>query len=206
MDGVISDTNHLHSSVESSILASYGIELQPKEIIKRFAGVSDNEMFSKVFSEAGKGEPDMHSISSKKWKRMLKPEPGEIVAIPGTLEFIALLREREIPVAVASASSLAFIRLVLSTLGITDIFDAVVSADEVEHGKPAPDVFLLAAKQLDMRPETCVVVEDGISGMIAAQAARMQCVALLTHLTAEECPAEIAVHNLMDLDLKTIGL
>ncbi len=206
MDGVISDTNYLHSSVESAILAGYGIELQPKEIVKRFAGVSDNEMFSEVFSEAGKGKPDMSSIASRKWERMLNPQPGEIVAIPGTVEFILTLQQQSIPMAVASASSMAFINLVLSTLKLTNVFHTLVSADEVVHGKPAPDVFLLAAERLGALPETCVVIEDGVSGMIAAQAAGMQCVGLLTHLTAEECPTNLVISNLRDLPLERIGL
>ena len=206
MDGVISNTQKLHSNVESSILHGYGIPLSPEAITKRYAGVPDHVMLREMSAEIGIPMPDTNDFDKKKWGRMLHPEPGDLDPMPGALEFIKLLRKKNIPLAVASGSSMPFIELVISTLGIRDCFETLVSSDEVENGKPSPDIFLLAAGRLGIEPSACVVIEDGLSGMIGAKAAGMECVALLSHLTAKECPTDICVNSLTDLDLKSIGL
>ncbi|RJQ33418.1 HAD family phosphatase [Candidatus Parcubacteria bacterium] len=190
MDGVISDTQILHSRIESEILRDYKINLAPEELTRRFAGVADVEMFTKIFSEAGRPAPDIQKIIEAKYLRMISPEVS-VPEIPGTREFIMQLRKMRIPLALASGSSLAFIRFVLQNLGLDDCFGAVASSDEVENGKPAPDVFLLAAQRIGAGPATTLVIEDGASGMIAAEKAGMHCIALLTHLRADECPSSV---------------
>ena len=83
------------------------------------------------------------------------------------------LRARGVPVAVASSSFRDRLHRTLSRAGLLDAFDAVVAGDEVEHGKPAPDMFLLAAERLGVEPAACVVVEDSPPGVQAGLAAGM---------------------------------
>lgn len=206
MDGVISDTQKLHSTVECAILAEHGIPLDPDECARRFAGVSDNEFLTQVAGEAGKPIPDFEEFARRKYGRMLAPQEGDITEIPGTRACIELLHERGIPLAVASGSTMRFIELVIGTLGLKSYFKTLVSTDEVSRGKPAPDIFLLAAERLGVAPDTCIVIEDGINGLVAARAAGMKTIGLLTHLKAEECPADIIVSNLEEVDWKAIGL
>ena len=125
---------------------------------------------------------------------------GEFVGIPGTLACIKQLHSR-IPLAVASASRLPVIDLVLSTLKIKDKFTALTSSREVKNGKPAPDVFLLAAQRLNASPSTCVVVEDGISGMLGARAAGMRCIALVSDDNTDY-PADLIVRDLREVQLE----
>jgi HAD superfamily hydrolase (TIGR01509 family) len=83
------------------------------------------------------------------------------------------LRERGIPVGVASSSPRERLERTLRRAGLLDAFDVVVAGDEVEHGKPAPDMFLLAAERLGVPPEKCIVIEDSPPGVQAGLAAGM---------------------------------
>ncbi|MFC7439748.1 HAD family hydrolase [Laceyella putida] len=93
-------------------------------------------------------------------------------------KFLDLLKGAGYPLAVASGSSAAIIGSVLKQTGLQTYFDVVLSSEEVPRGKPAPDVFLEAAKRLGVAPEHCVVMEDSQYGVEAAKAAGMGCVAI----------------------------
>jgi beta-phosphoglucomutase-like phosphatase (HAD superfamily) len=98
---------------------------------------------------------------------------------PGVLalhEVVAFARERAsagFPVSVASGGDATTVRQTLRTIGVSDLFPVVVTAEEVEHGKPAPDLFLLAAKRMGVAPERCLVFEDSLLGIEAAERAGM---------------------------------
>jgi HAD superfamily hydrolase (TIGR01509 family) len=98
---------------------------------------------------------------------------------PGVLaldEVVAFARARAaagFPVSVASGGDAATVRQTLRTIGVADVFKIVVTAEEVEHGKPAPDLFLLAAERMGVAPEQCLVFEDSPLGILAAERAGM---------------------------------
>ena len=98
---------------------------------------------------------------------------------PGVLaldEVVAFARARAaagFPVTVASGGDAATVRQTLRTIGVADVFKIVVTAEEVEHGKPAPDLFLLAAQRMGVAPEQCLVFEDSPLGILAAERAGM---------------------------------
>lgn len=92
--------------------------------------------------------------------------------IPGAVETVRRLAGT-VPLAVASSAHPAVIRAVLAATGLAEAFDVVVSSDEVEHGKPDPDVYLEAARRLGVDPAGCVVVEDSLNGVLAARRAGM---------------------------------
>lgn len=92
--------------------------------------------------------------------------------IPGAVETVRRLAGT-VPLAVASSAHPAVIEAALAATGLADAFDVVVSSDEVEHGKPEPDVYLEAARRLGVDPAGCVVVEDSLNGVLAARRAGM---------------------------------
>ena len=106
--------------------------------------------------------------------------------------------------AIASASRLEFIKKVVDALMLRDFFNVLVSSDEVQNGKPAPDAFLLAAERLGIAPTDCIVIEDGISGMIGAQKAGMKCVGLLSHVRKEDSPADLNVYDMHELSVQRL--
>ena len=204
MDGVISDTQKIHSRVEEELLGEYGVHMSAAEITRKFSGVSGREMFSDIFKDAKKNAIEIDEIIEKKWQRMQHLTRGRITSIPGVGELINALRGARIRLSVASASRTEFIEFVLSELGFSNKFDAISSSTEVEKGKPDPAVFFLSAQRLGVRPEECVVIEDGIQGMIGARRAGMKCVGLVPIESKEIYPADLLVKSFADLSVETI--
>ena len=102
-----------------------------------------------------------------------------VAPIAETVEFARSLGPGA-PVAIATGSLIEGARMTLKSAGIEDLFSIIVTPAEVQHGKPAPDLFLLAAKRLGVAPERCVVFEDAEPGIQAARAAGMDCVRVST--------------------------
>jgi HAD superfamily hydrolase (TIGR01509 family) len=98
---------------------------------------------------------------------------SELVPFDDAVSAARELRERGIPVGVASSSPRERLERTLRRAGLLEAFDVVVAGDEVEHGKPAPDMFLLAAERLGVPPEQCIVIEDSSPGVQAGMAAGM---------------------------------
>jgi beta-phosphoglucomutase len=118
---------------------------------------------------------------------------------PGTVELLTGLKAAGLKLAVGSSGPKANVELVLSAGGIALFFDAYVHGGQVKHGKPAPDVFLLAAESLGLAPEACAVVEDAPAGIAAAVAASMLPVAVTTTHSAADLEAAGAVVIFRDL-------
>ena len=201
MDGVISDTQGIHAKTESELLKSYGIAMHADEITRRYAGVGDEEMFREIFRRAQKEIPEIKRLVEKKWRIMDELVRGNVKEIPGTREFIERLENLGLPLAVGSASRLAFMELVLAELGLRHRFCVIASAEEVEKGKPEPDLFLLVANRLSVEPENCVVIEDAVSGMIAAKRAKMQCIGLVRDQNEQNYPADLIVTDLRNVPI-----
>ncbi len=179
MDGVLADSQRIHSRIESEMLRElFGIDITPEEITKRFSGRSLRDQFAELHADRGLPYTHDPALSDRKAERFMACV-DEFTPIEGTVKRLESLWGLT-PLGVASASRPPVVDLVLSTIGIKWRFDAFASSKEVAHGKPAPDVFLLAAARMGVNPRDCIVVEDGVSGMIGAKAAGMRCVALVS--------------------------
>jgi HAD superfamily hydrolase (TIGR01509 family) len=135
-----------------------------------------------------------------------RTEPPPV--IPGATAAVRRIAQR-LPVAIASSAHPDVIAAAVDALGLRDVLGAIVSSDEVPHGKPAPDVYLVAASQLGVDPGRCLVVEDSVNGVKAGKAAGMY-VALIPNAsvpppagTAEL--ADAVVDTLADLDPDRLG-
>jgi len=114
---------------------------------------------------------------------------GRLQPLPGLGRLLDLLEARGIGAAVATSAPAANVDHTLEELGLSRRFRAVVRGDQVPHGKPAPDVFLEAARQLGVPAAACLAFEDAPAGVSAAKAANMTCIALTTSFTPEEFAA-----------------
>lgn len=204
MDGVLSDTQNLAAEVESAVLQTYGVKMAPEEITRKYAGVLDAEFFQELFA-THKIDSDVSEAAENKWEAMRERTKGGVPAISGAIELVELLSKHGLKLAVASSSPPAFIKYVLSSLGIQGKFVVVTSSEEVRYGKPSPDVFLLAAERLGVPPQECVVIEDGINGMIGAKKAGMKCIGLVGN-TEGDYPADMLVKDLRDITLEKINM
>jgi len=198
MDGVISDTQKLHAQIESKLLSRFGIKLSPEEISKKYSGVRTRDFFNELL-QTQKQAYNVDELMAEKWQEMRKFAAESIDPMPGAIELIKKLAAGKYPMAVASASNIDYVKTVLETLDIYSYFSALVSGDMVSKGKPDPESFLLAAIKINIAPENCLVIEDGVSGMQAAKNANMYCIGLVKNKD-ENYPTKNLVLSLSEIN------
>jgi HAD superfamily hydrolase (TIGR01509 family) len=188
-DGVLIDSEWIACSVDAELLTANGYPISTEEVVRRFAGVSGDEMLAQIESELGyRLSPDLDQQIAE---RVVQRYRDELKPIAGAADTLALL---QLPVCVASSSKPAKLTLGLTQAGLFERFHPhIFSTSLVRYGKPAPDIFLFAAAKMGKRPSGCVVVEDSIAGVKAARAAGMYAVGFSggTH-----CPPGHAAHLL----------
>jgi beta-phosphoglucomutase-like phosphatase (HAD superfamily) len=172
-DGVLVDSEPIAVRINAAMLADLGWHLSDEEIVERFVGRSVASNLEQI--EAHLGRPVPAGWVSQFAARITAAHDAELTAIEGIGDALAAIDEWEVPTCVASSGSQEKIRHSLSSLGMYDRFAGhIFSAAEVAHGKPAPDLFLHAARSMHTPPARCVVVEDSRYGVIAARAAGMR--------------------------------
>jgi len=199
MDGVISDTQKIHSKIEAKLLNRFGVNITASEITEKYSGVHTNDFFQKLLGK----RIDVDALLEEKWMIMAKEiSENGVSEIDGASQLIEKLHKKY-SLAVASASPLHFIETVLSSLQLRDYFSCIASAEEVENGKPEPDVFLLAAERLNISPQNCLVIEDGISGIVASKKAGMYCIGIVHNqkLDYDKYPANKLVNKMEQIKI-----
>jgi len=166
-DGVLIDSERLAVRTERRILADLGWTLTEDEIIERFVGRPSSYMLVEVERQIGR--PVNWGLDFEvHYQEVFR---AELLPIDGVVE---ALNEITLPTCVASSSSHEMLKFKLQLTNLYDRFVGnIFSAQDVEHGKPAPDVFLLAAEQMGAQPIRCAVIEDSVSGVEAGVAAGM---------------------------------
>jgi beta-phosphoglucomutase family hydrolase len=108
-----------------------------------------------------------------------------IQPVPFAVKLLQHLQQYDLKIALATSSRSEKMKMVLKLTGLVHYFEVIVTGEEVNRSKPAPDIFLMAAKKLKLQPEQCLVIEDAINGIKAAKNAGMKCVAITTTHSAE---------------------
>jgi HAD superfamily hydrolase (TIGR01509 family) len=166
-DGVLVDSERLAVRTEAEILCDLGWSISEAEIVERFVGRSAAYMHHEIESHLGRSvdwDTDFESRYREIFERELLPVPG----IEDALDQITTTT------CVASSATHEKMRFTLGITGLLARFEGrIFSVDEVEHGKPEPDIFLHAADQMGVASDRCAVVEDSISGVTAGLAAEM---------------------------------
>jgi beta-phosphoglucomutase family hydrolase len=170
-DGTLIDTMPLHFKAWQETLGEQA-GLFPEETFYAWGGVTAREIVMRINQIHGTSLPD-EALAEDKEQRYHFLIPQATV-IPLVVAEVKRFHAAGIPMGVASGGMRSVVEESLRVTGLRDYFGAVATADDVVHGKPAPDVFLLAAKRLGVAPETCVVYEDGDTGLEAARRAGMR--------------------------------
>ena len=169
-DGVLIDSEMLSCQAESACLAAFGIVMTPEEILDRYVGISLLAMLTGLEAYLGRTLPAgladrIREATAASFETELRPMPGIEAAL-------SVLPQ---PRCVASSSAPERLRQSLRLTGLLPHFDPhIFSAAQVARGKPAPDLFLFAAHQMQALPAACVVIEDSVPGVQAAVAAGMR--------------------------------
>jgi beta-phosphoglucomutase len=120
--------------------------------------------------------------------------------------FLKSLREYPIKLALATSSRKRKMEMVMQEVGLIDHFDVFITAEDVAHGKPAPDIFIKAAEKLQTPPEKCIVIEDARAGVRAAKNANMKCVAITTTHPADLLhEADLVIDSFQDIELEKLS-
>lgn len=175
LDGVLIDSEQLWDEVRRG-LAAEADRSWPAEATSDMQGMSTPEWSAYLVERVGvPGPPER--VAAEVVARMADRYRHGVPLLPGADAAVRALADRW-PLAVASSSPPALIREVLSRAGLADRFRALVSSEEVDSGKPAPDVYLAAAERLDVPPRRCLAIEDSANGLRAAAAAGMTVIAV----------------------------
>jgi len=201
MDGVIADSEPVYYDAINVVLAPIGKRMTP-ELQRAVMGHGVAETWDVLQRELGLGGP-LDALVQAYDRELCRQLALVDETLPGVRELIAALRERRLPVALASSSWPGWIDALLAGTRLAGAFDALVSAKEVAHGKPAPDIYLLAAERLGVAPERCVAIEDTPTGIAAAKAAGMLAIQVRAASTAfPPLPAaDLVLPTLRDFDL-----
>ncbi|BCN30296.1 GNAT family N-acetyltransferase [Anaeromicropila herbilytica] len=178
MDGVLIDSEPLHAKAAILTLKEYGVDLST-EYCYGYIGSTTKSMFETIIKEFKLEVPVEEMLEKNATITASLHESEGYTPIEGTLELLHDLYKNGVKLAVASSSSLDLIKEVTSKLGIIGYFDQLVSGTDVEHPKPAPDVFLNAMKLLDVTPDECIIIEDSMNGVLAAYAAKAKCIGFI---------------------------
>jgi HAD superfamily hydrolase (TIGR01509 family) len=175
MDGVLIESEEIWDAVRQAYVAEQGGHYS-EEIQRAIMGMSSPE-WSRHLHEAAGVPADPQAINDEVVRRMLAAFHERLPLVDGAVEAVRRLAAR-FPLAVASSSNRPLIDTVLDVAGISGCFRATVSSEEVPHGKPAPDVYLEAARRLGVPPAGCAAVEDSHNGIRSARAAGMYVIAI----------------------------
>jgi HAD superfamily hydrolase (TIGR01509 family) len=200
LDGVLVDSEGIGFTTLQGLLREYGVEYREEDNAP-FIGINDRDHFAAL--KAQHGIPaSVEELIAEQTSRLLAQLETGTVAMPGVPAIIERLRAARYPLAVASSSLPVVVEGRLRAVGARHLFAAVVSSFEVPCGKPAPDVFLEAARRLRVAADACLVVEDSAHGLAAAKAAGMRCAVVPTNGRwppgAEH--ADVRLQSLLDLE------
>jgi HAD superfamily hydrolase (TIGR01509 family) len=175
LDGVLLQSEEVWDAVRERYVREAGGRYDD-EVQRAMMGMSAPEWSRYLHEEAGVWE-DPEDINRDVVERMLEAYRRELPLLPGAVEAVRRTAE-SFPLALASSSNREVFEAVLDLAGIADCFSATVSSEEVARGKPAPDVYLEAARRLGVEPERCAAVEDSHAGIRSAKSAGMRVVAI----------------------------
>ncbi len=176
LDGTLVDSMWVWRDIDIDFLSAIGREL-PDDLQKCIEGMSFTET-AEYFKKRFDIKDDVEDIKIK-WNKMAYDKyTSEVKLKKGAKEFLSRLKADGILIGIASSNSMTLIEGALKAEGVLEYFDAITTACEAGAGKPAPDIYLLAAKKLDVKPEKCLVFEDIPMGIMAGNAAGMDTVAV----------------------------
>ena len=198
MDGVLVDSGAHHRAAWTALLGELGVAVPPefwRLTIGRPADEAVPHLLGRPLSAT-----EARRLSRRKHEHYVKLSHAGLPAVAGAAEFVSALAKLGVPRAVATSARRVDATRLLRELDLLAHFAVIVAAEDVRHGKPAPDVFVTAAERLGVRPESCLVFEDSVVGVHAGRAAGMRVIGVTTAHTAAELTAAGAERCITDFE------
>jgi len=207
MDGVLIDSEPLFLDAVNSLVLQAGKDpITNTENQKHLLGTTVEETWRRVIK--------MRDLPLTVEECVSQYDPivrqvleDHLVPQPGVRDLIHSLKERGLPKAVASSALRSWVELKLDTIGLRDEFDTYFGGDDVTSGKPAPDIYLKAAKAIGVHPKECIAIEDSPFGIAAAKSAGMYTIAVLTESTRglDLSEADVILETLEDFQIDLLA-
>jgi beta-phosphoglucomutase family hydrolase len=185
MDGVLVDNSAFHFQAWQEVLKLYGVQLTRQDYLQELSGKTPEESGRTIFADR-LSSSEIRELNTKKETLYRSLYGGSVTAVPGLVPFMHDLDSAGIPMALATSATPENVELILSATGTRRFFASIVDATMVRRGKPEPEIFIKAAKDLGRKPEECVVFEDSKFGLAAARASGAKVVALATTLRPDQ--------------------
>jgi beta-phosphoglucomutase len=212
-DGVITDSEILHLRAFNRVLARFGVEIDNKDYYTTYLGYTDSDCFGRLI------EDGLLDIDRRQIPQLIKEKnhifedlaKTEGRTIEGVHEFLNMLAQNNVPMAICSGALQSEIELLLEEADLRRFFTTIVSAEHVKKGKPHPEGFLLTLERLNencdnpVAANQCIVIEDSLWGLQAAKVAGMHSIAVTNSYGAEQLQlAEKIVDKLSDLSMEDL--
>jgi HAD superfamily hydrolase (TIGR01509 family) len=203
MDGVIIDSEPLWSKAEQQLLARRNLRYS-SQLKTVMMGLDSSEAVGFLIKHYDLKESvsdvvaERNQLVADLFRQFLRP-------MPHALQLVRSVQAAQIKTGLVTSSPQDLVDLALSRLNITELFDLILSGDQVARGKPAPDIYLTAAEALGVSHENCLVIEDAPHGVAAAKAAGMCCLAISTSASEPELgAADRVVRDFAEVDLQSL--
>jgi HAD superfamily hydrolase (TIGR01509 family) len=176
LDGVLADSEPWWNQIDAKLLAEYGVTYRG-EYHRNVLGVS-YRLAVEFYKNAFRISVTVEELMRRRGEIATEFFANRIGLFPSAKTTLEELRQMRVQLAVATSSVSASARPFLERTGITSLFEVIVTGDEIERGKPHPDIYLRVAEKLGSPAGTCLVIEDAVSGVLAAKAAKMSVAAI----------------------------
>ena len=176
LDGVLADSEPSWNQIDAKLLAEHGVTYHG-EYHRNVLGVS-YQLAVEFYKNAFHISAPVEELMRRRGEIATDFFANRVGLFPSAKTTLEQLREMKLHLAVATSSVSASARPFLDRTGIRSLFGVVITGDEVQRGKPHPDIYMQVAKKLGIAPEACLVIEDALSGVAAAKAANMRVAAI----------------------------
>ncbi len=202
LDGTLIDNNEYHILAWQEFYRRRGWELRIEDYVTNFNGRTMPDVVKHVFSDPYMCKEDIERYTDEKESLYRERYAPHIQPVEGLLQLLELLHQHNIPMVIATSGIQVNIDFMFMHIPIQHYFTKVIKGSDITYGKPHPEMYLLAAKELAVAPQYCIAFEDATVGIQSARGAGMKTVALTTTHKAEELKeADRIVKNFEGIDM-----
>lgn len=204
MNGVIINDERIHQESWRQYCQNHGFQLTEEEFKHEVFGRTEKDVFEYLYKRPITPD-ELAKFSDERVDVAIDIFKPQIKLADGLQSLLEQLHEMKIPLAIATSSRRRYYQFVIDALLLSKFFQATVTAEDITHGKPHPEIYLAAAKALGVAPADCEAIEDSVSGIKSAQAAGMTVTAIAsTHQPDELQSAERVIKSFTEIDASTL--
>lgn len=205
MDGVVVDNHTYHANAWRIFAKKHGFTMTEEQFREKVNGRTINEVIAEIFEDKQLSQDDIRKLGEEKEALYRKIYSDEVKPIDGLPQFLEHLHQQHIPVALATSSPPVNVDFILSKTRLHRYFHTILDATSFKKGKPDPEIYIKAGKALNMPSAQCIVFEDSMSGLGAAQRAGMRVIALATtHKTSELQHIPVVIQDYMGFSVENL--